>query len=122
MHHTSSETEKDNKREKVSFLSNLAITPSSSMPPLPSQIQSETSVFCSGLSQDPDLRLPGAQHCTEISQLCKNLQLSQQSSVSIERVSSRGDLPRNGASVNHQLFIGTNGLALLPRYFHFKGT
>lgn len=92
------------------------------MPPLPSQIQSETSVFCSGLSQDPDLRLPGAQHCTEISQLCKNLQLSQQNSVSIERVSSRRDLPRNGASVNYQLFIGTNGLALLPRYFHFKGT
>lgn len=60
------------------------------MPPLPSQTQSDPSVFCSGLSQDPDLRLPGAQHCTEISQPCKNLELSQQSSVSIESEQQRG--------------------------------
>jgi len=59
---------------------------------------------------------------TAISQLHEKQELSQWSSVNTKRASSKGDLHRNGASTNNQLFIGTNSLASLPRYFHSKRT
>lgn len=123
--HTSSEMKTENKKDiyRKLCLPNHAsrIMASSPTPPLPSH-QIPVSVFYSGISQDSDPRLPGdpALDCNE--PLHGNQELSQQSSVNTNKVSRKGDLLWNEASRNNQLFTETNGLALLSRYFHSKGT